>query len=220
MERITHIPRIHWQEHVANLGCSYYMTGDDPYWNESAYYQLSSSDISEIVNATRELEKRCLELVDYVVRNRCYERLNIPQYAWPLIESSWQRQEQHFYGRMDFSYNGHEPPKLLEYNADTPTTLIESALLQKDWLDHVFPHAQQYNFLHENIIQYWSKLRPKFTHLTCIEDIEEEYDHIHYLANTMEIARITPKKVFVSALKWHGNQLIDHNGQPINALFK
>jgi glutathionylspermidine synthase len=34
------------------------------------------------------------------------------------------------YGRFDLAYRGDGPPKLLEYNADTPTALFEAAVVQ------------------------------------------------------------------------------------------
>ena len=32
-------------------------------------------------------------------------------------------------GRFDFSWDGEEPPKLLEYNGDTPSVVVESSLV-------------------------------------------------------------------------------------------
>jgi glutathionylspermidine synthase len=54
------------------------------------------------------------------------------------------------YGRFDVLYDGSSPPKLLEYNADTPTSLLEAAVIQWYWLQDVFPAADQFNSLHEN----------------------------------------------------------------------
>ena len=37
-------------------------------------------------------------------------------------------------GRFDWSWDGVNPPKLLEYNADTPSLLLESSAISRDWL--------------------------------------------------------------------------------------
>ena len=43
------------------------------------------------------------------------------------------------FGRFDLAYDGSGPPKLLEYNADTPTALLEAAVIQWYWLKDVKP---------------------------------------------------------------------------------
>ncbi|MFL2668210.1 MAG: glutathionylspermidine synthase family protein [Alphaproteobacteria bacterium] len=64
-----------------------------------------------------------------------FQRLGVARQFWDLIADSWQNQERNLYGRMDFSYDGKGPAKLLEYNADTPTTLYESSVFQWEWLE-------------------------------------------------------------------------------------
>lgn len=36
-------------------------------------------------------------------------------------------------GRFDLVYDGVNPPKMLEYNGDTPSLIIESSHLQLSW---------------------------------------------------------------------------------------
>ena len=59
---------------------------------------------------------------------------------------------------MDLAYNGCEL-KLLEYNADTPTALVESAVAQWYWLNAVFPGADQFNSIHEHLVAKWKATR-------------------------------------------------------------
>ncbi len=66
---------------------------------------------------------------------RLLKRLKIPKPFWPLIRDSWRRDEKSLYGRLDLSYGGSGPAKLLEYNADTPTSLFEAAVFQWTWLE-------------------------------------------------------------------------------------
>ena len=40
-------------------------------------------------------------------------------------------------GRFDLVYDGVNPPKMLEYNADTPSIIIESGDLQEGWFKDV-----------------------------------------------------------------------------------
>src|SRR5207248_5991552 len=53
------------------------------------------------------------------------------------------------------AYNGSGPPKLLEYNADTPTSVLEAAVIQWFWMKDVFPRMDQFNTIHERLIEAW-----------------------------------------------------------------
>ena len=59
------------------------------------------------------------------------------------------------YGRFDLRYDGGGPAKLLEYNADTPTTLLEASILQWNWLKDTHPDDDQWNSLHEQLVERW-----------------------------------------------------------------
>jgi glutathionylspermidine synthase len=50
-------------------------------------------------------------------------------------------------GRMDFAWDGTGPPKLLEYNGDTPSVLVESAGVQLNWQREKHPKAHQSNYM-------------------------------------------------------------------------
>ena len=64
-----------------------------------------------------------------VIDNRLYSKTGYFRIAAPLIERSWESELPSLYGRFDLMYDGCHPPKLLEYNADTPTSLLEAAVV-------------------------------------------------------------------------------------------
>jgi glutathionylspermidine synthase len=75
------------------------------------------------------IDDMCLALVATAIDDEEYlKRLKIPDAFWPLISDSWERDEGSLYGRLDLSFDGQGPPKLLEYNADTPTSIFEAAV--------------------------------------------------------------------------------------------
>ena len=51
--------------------------------------------------------------------------VGIPVQYEGLVAESWREKEPSLYGRFDLAFTG-DTPKLLEYNADTPTSLLES----------------------------------------------------------------------------------------------
>ena len=78
----------------------------------------------------------CRELVARAVADeRILNRLAIPERFWNFIAASWKRGDGSLYGRFDLRYDGSGPAKLLEYNADTPTSVFETAVFQWGWLD-------------------------------------------------------------------------------------
>ncbi len=78
----------------------------------------------------------CTEVVDRAVKDEeILTQLAIPPLYWDVIAESWRARDPSLYGRMDFARCGNAPVKLLEYNADTPTSLYESAYFQWLWLE-------------------------------------------------------------------------------------
>ena len=75
----------------------------------------------------------CLEAVGHVIENRRLGEFGIPEPYHDWVAWSWERDEHTIYGRFDLRYDGAGPPKLLEYNADTPTALLEAAVIQWFW---------------------------------------------------------------------------------------
>ena len=50
---------------------------------------------------------------------------------------------------------------MFEYNADTPTSLLEAAVVQWQWLEQVegLPNRDQFNWIHEELITRFSVLQ-------------------------------------------------------------
>ena len=85
----------------------------------------------------------CLAAAQHIIDEKRYAELDIPAEAIPAIEWAWNNEPPALYGRFDLSWAGAQSghaPKLLEYNADTPTSLLEAAVIQWNWLEEVAPH--------------------------------------------------------------------------------
>jgi glutathionylspermidine synthase len=159
-------------------------------WDESFYYQFSLHQIEkDIEGPAEEIEDLCYQVVDRAVKNEAVlRRLGIDEIFWDFIAESWQKGEKNIYGRMDFSYNGKGPVKLLEYNADTPTALYETAVFQWEWLEHarklklISEDCDQFNDLHESIVNAFLQLNIKMlSHFACNQDIEDDKGTLDYL---------------------------------------
>jgi glutathionylspermidine synthase len=100
---------------------------------------------------------------------------------------------------------------MLEYNADTPTALLEVSVAQWDWLEQAIipsqPNADQFNSLHEKLIARWkvlheASLRGRFLHFTCVKDSDEDFGNIEYLRDTAQQGGFDTGFVYVDDIGW------------------
>src|SRR5499427_7673891 len=108
MRRLTSTPRPDWQKKVEEVGLTWHSL-DQPYWNESAFYEFTAKEVDTLEAATNELEKMTLAAAQHVIDNKLYARFGIPDLAIPLIENSWEAEPPSLYGRFDFAYDGVHP---------------------------------------------------------------------------------------------------------------
>jgi len=224
MQREDRIPRVDWQAKVEALGFSFHSI-DGIYWDERACYRFSSEEVDTMEAATAELQARCLEAAASVVAKGDYSRFAIPEAFHALIEASWKAQDPSLFGRFDLSWDGRGEPKLLEYNADTPTALLEASVVQWHWLQDSFPKDDQFNSIHEKLIERWKAMRGKLpadgvVHFACAEESEEDRGNLDYLRDTATQAGLDARAIGISDLGWNGRSFTDLEERPVAALFK
>lgn len=222
MIRTSLTPRAGWQQQFESLGFSYHSI-DGLYWDERYAYCFTAQQIDVLEQATLDLHQMSLQAVDHVVRHGMQDRFAIPAQFWSLVEESWREKEFSLYGRFDLSWDGSGAPKMLEYNADTPTGLVESSVAQWYWLQDVFPDADQFNSLHEKLITQWKKFTGKgLFHFTCAAENEEDEGNLSYLRDTAIQAGFATKQCAIEQLGWDQKQgvFVDDADISIQNLFK
>ena len=224
MQREISTPRRDWQHKVEDLGFAFHSM-DGVYWDERACYRFSAEEVDVLEAATAELHARCLEAVDRLVAKGDYERFRIPREFHPLVERSWKDAEKSLYGRFDFSWDGQGAPRMLEYNADTPTALLEASVVQWYWLQDVHPEADQFNSLHEKLIERWKAIRPQLpadgrVYFAGDLDSAEDQGNLEYLRDTAVQAGLDARPIDIAELGWDGKRFVDLEGRGVAALFK
>jgi len=146
---------------VEALGLVWHSVGTATYWNEAACYSFRPREAREIREATAELYRLFVEAGHYVVEQGLLGRFGIPDWCQPLVTEAWRSSPPALnYGRFDLGFDGDGPPKLFEFNCDTPTSLIEAAVVQWFWKEEVFPALGQINDLHEALGAKWADIAP------------------------------------------------------------
>jgi glutathionylspermidine synthase len=113
-------------------------------------------------------------------------------------------------------------PKLLEYNADTPTALVEASVAQWFWLQDTQPSADQFNSIHERLIEAWKRFAGSTVHFSSIKEHPEDEQTVLYLRDTCEQAGVRTRSVFVEDIGWDEKQrcFVDLDCEVIQRCFK
>lgn len=225
--------RDNWRELARQYGFGFHSMYDQPYWDETAYYQFTLEQIERDLEApTEELHQMCLAIVEEVVSSeRLLTQCAIPESMWSQVASSWQRQEPSLYSRMDFAYNGSSPAKLLENNADTPTSLFETAFWQWVWLEDVVnkgrihQSADQFNILQDFLIERFAeiaKFQPgQILHFSCCKYTEEDKGTVQYLEDCAREAGLSTAFVYVEDIGvTEDRTFVDTDDRTIRWMFK
>lgn len=230
MQRITLEERPDWQQTAGLMGFSFHTIEGERYWDERACYRFSNAQIETLEAATHSIHELCLVAVERVVHDdNLLEQLHIPVYFHRMIKDSWKRRAPHLYGRMDFSYDGIHPPKLLELNYDTPTSLLESAAFQLIWLEEriaqgVLPaDADQFNMVAEYLQARFAELPDKQLpfYFSSIRLSAEDRGTTDFLRQMAEQAGIRTHHIDIEDIGLTSRgEFVDLEGRLIQRLFK
>ncbi|USU03421.1 glutathionylspermidine synthase family protein [Sphingomonadaceae bacterium OTU29LAMAA1] len=231
MERVVTGERPGWEDTAAAMGFTFHHMDGARYWDERAYYRFTLDEVEQGIEApSGELHAMCLDLVAEVVgSDALMHRLAIPDAMRDVVAASWRARAPSLYGRFDFSFDGSGPAKLLEYNADTPTSIYETALFQWQWLedriaDGTLPaEADQYNRLHDALVARFGALFTpgSLLHFASVPDFVEDRQTVRYLEDAARQAGLEPSFVGIEGIGADAEgQLVDEDDVLIAALFK
>jgi glutathionylspermidine synthase len=228
VKRQSVTPRDNWQHAVEELGLIWHSDADGPYWDESACYSFTLAEIEAIEAATEEVHGLYREAGERIVNDeRLLSDCGVPQSYHDVVRNAWRAGVPALdYGRFDFGYTGSGPPKLFEFNCDTPTSMLETAIIQWDWKEAVFPRLDQLNSLHEQLLARWQALVPQipdatvwFTHTD--DDAHEDTITATYMRDLAAQAGLNTRAVLIDQIGIDADgRLVDQEDYLISALFK
>lgn len=238
MQRLSIEARKDWLPQLTSEGVLWTTTEEGPYWTEALkqpkYYSFTRFEQEQLEQAANEIHEMCLETMEWLIeqatdaqRYEIFEMFNIPEEARPEIIRSWVDDEWGMYGRFDFIMTKHGP-KLLEYNADTPTILIESAISQWNWFkdnkEKFSPNAFQFNEIHEALVNHWGDMafaneigdKINFVATTQVDD----FATIAYMAEVAAEAGLNVNMFDIGEISLENGRFFDITGQHIDTCFK
>jgi len=232
MIRLPIEERPDWREKADEYGFQFHTMYDERYWCEDAYYQFSLKQVEAIEDATNEIHQMCLEVVDKVANSEeLLEKFQIPRHCREFVRDSWISNQPSLYSRLDFAFDGYGPAKLLENNADTPTSLYESAFFQWLWLEDQVnagklpQNADQFNSIQEKLIERFAQLKTEngfnLLHFACCQDSDEDRGTVQYLQDCANDVELANEFLFMEEIGLgEKGQFTDLDNQVISNLFK
>jgi len=208
---------------LEEIGFEWHTDSDGSKYVSDALVEISQQEAEEYYEATNAIYDMYIEAAEYVIENELYFDLGIPFNLVDTIKKSWENDVHwHIYGRFDLAggVDG-QPIKLIEFNADTPTSLFETALLQWALLKHNdLDEAKQFNNVYEAISNNFKRL------ITLFDDtdvFDERYDGWKILfssisdnpeeeATTRLLQQMATDAGFNTAFEYLENTHFDENG--------
>ena len=191
MKKITLPERPNWRDHAQEVGFTFADMHGEPYWDETSAYAFTLEQIEgDIEDPSTALHAMCRQAVPEILGSeRLMDRMAIPPAHRDMIGESWRADDPEIYGRFDLAYDGRGPAKLLEYNADTPTSLYESAAFQWQWFEDqlaagVVPEgSDQFNGIHEALVARFGDVfaADSDLHFTAVAGNPEDYGTVEAL---------------------------------------
>ncbi|RXJ86725.1 glutathionylspermidine synthase family protein [Arcobacter sp. CECT 8985] len=161
-------------EYLESIGFVWHTDEDKTSYVANEVIEITEDEANAYYEATNELYDMYCEAGEYVINNNLFHELNIPFNLVDIIKKSWEDDVHwHIYSRFDLAggIDG-KPIKLIEFNADTPTSLFETAIIQWALLKaNNLDEASQFNNLYESLKDNFKRI------ITLDSDVEkfEEY---------------------------------------------
>jgi len=145
---------------MEEIGMTWHTDDDGSDYISDELVRLSENEAEAYYSAANTLYDMYVEAGQHAIDNQLYYELGIPSNLVGLIEDSWERDDWHLYGRFDLA-GGLDggPIKLIEFNADTPTGLFETSIIQWAILKaNGMDESRQFNNIQEMLKENFRRL--------------------------------------------------------------
>jgi len=189
-------------KYLESIGFNWHTDIDNTSYISDEFITLTELEAESFYDATNELYDMYCTAVQHVIDNNLFHDLNIPFNLVEIIKESWENDVHwHLYGRFDLAGGIDDKPiKLIEFNADTPTALFETAIIQWAMLKfNNYDETKQFNSIYEAIGDNFKRL---ITLNSGIEDFQKHYEKLNW--------KILFSSIAGSSEEEHTTKLLQH----------
>jgi glutathionylspermidine synthase len=165
-------------DYLESIGFSWHTDSDNSSYVSDEIVIINEEEANAYYEACNELYDMFAQAGQHVIDNDLFHEINIPFNLIEMIKESWENDVHwHLYSRFDLAggIDG-KPIKLIEFNADTPTSLFETAIIQWAMLKaNGLDEASQFNNLYEALKDNFKRI---ITLDTDVEKFEEYYANL------------------------------------------
>ncbi len=223
--------------YLEKLGFTWHTDSDETPYIADELVLVTQKEAEAYYEAGNTLYDMFVEAAQYVIDHNLFHELGIPFNLVEQIKETWENDiHWHLYGRFDLAggIDG-KPIKLLEFNADTPTAVFETAvvqwaILQKNGLDE----GQQFNGLYEALLDNFKRL---VTLQEDVNDFEDRYEGWKFLftsvrgnaeeENTVRLLQYIATEAgyitefaYIDDIAFSPDEGIEYNGEQYELWFK
>ena len=226
-------------DYLESIGFSWHTDTDGTPYAPAQLVEISSEEAEAYYQAVNELYDMYVSAAQYVIDNDLFFELGIPFNLVELIKQSWENDVHwHLYGRFDLAggLDG-KPIKLIEFNADTPTAVFETAILQWAMLkQNGLDEAAQFNDLFDGLVENYKRLmtldddtsafdelyaqNPYKILFTCIEGNSEDEATTRLMQAAAKHAGFNTRFAYIHEISFDDEGGISVDGENYEFLFK
>jgi len=223
--------------YLEKLGFVWHTDSDETPYISDKLVVISESEAESYYEAGNELYDMFVEAGEYIVENNLFHEIGIPFNLVDTIKASWENDVHwHLYGRFDFAggIDG-KPIKLLEFNADTPTSLFETAIIQWAILkQNGLDEESQFNGLYESLVENFQRLVTLEENVENFDDLyegwrflftsikgnEEEENTVRLLQHIAQEAGYDTEFAYIDEIEFSEEEGIVYGGESFELWFK
>ena len=223
--------------YLEKLGFTWHTDSDETPYIADELVLVTQKEAEAYYEAGNTLYDMFVEAAQYVIDHNLFHELGIPFNLVEQIKETWENDiHWHLYGRFDLAggIDG-KPIKLLEFNADTPTAVFETAVVQWAILQkNGFDEGQQFNGLYEALLDNFKRL---VTLREDVSDFKERYEGWKFLftsvrgnaeeENTVRLlqhiateAGYITEFAYIDDIAFSPDEGIEYNGEQYELWFK
>ncbi len=223
--------------YLEKLGFVWHTDEDDTSYISDQLVILSEEEAEAYYEAGNTLYEMYVEAGEHIIENNLFHDIGIPFNLVEQIKETWENDVHwHLYGRFDLAggIDG-KPIKLLEFNADTPTALFETAIVQWAILkQNGLEEESQFNSLYESLVDNFKRLVTleesvdtfedlydgwKFL-FTSIKDNAEEENTVKLLQHIAEEAGYVTEFAYIDEIEFSAEEGVIYQGEEYELWFK